>query len=150
MSHTIYLHRNKITGKCYIGITNKTTEKRFAEHCAAANRGSPFAFHAAIRKHGKDSWAHEILAVCETRESAKQLEVAYIAEHKSTDGKCGYSMTRGGDGMVGMVRTEAHRAAISASLKGRIVSQEQRDKLAEYRGSEPPSMGESSRTSGAK
>lgn len=44
--------------KNYIGMTLRTVEERFKEHCES---GGCKAFNAAIKKYGKDNWILEIL-----------------------------------------------------------------------------------------
>lgn len=134
MKHEVYIHTCRINGKSYIGITNKTASERFIEHCLAAKRGSKFAFHAAIRKHGEDQWIHETLAVVKSREEAHRLEIELISERRTTERQFGYNMTKGGDGVVGLTRTQEHSDNISKALQGHEVSEETRRKLSEYRG----------------
>lgn len=134
MAHVVYIHTCKVNGKCYVGITNKTAEERFVEHCLAAKRGSKFAFHAAIRKYGEDAWDTDVVATVESRDEAHELEVRHIAERRATERKFGYNMTAGGDGIVGLERSADHCKAISESLKGHSVSNETRAKLSRYRG----------------
>jgi len=79
MSYVIYIHTCKISGKSYVGITNKTAEERFAEHCQAARRGSKFAFHGAIRKYGEDCWVHEATTTTDSLQKAYEMEMRLIA-----------------------------------------------------------------------
>lgn len=130
--YTIYLHRNTVNGKFYIGLTNKTIHERFIEHCQWASRGSHFKFHNAIRKHGATCWTSETLATCETHEEAKFLEIEFIKEHDAI-GR-GYNMTAGGDGFQSLKRTAKHRAAIGRAHKGKVISEETREKLRQYKG----------------
>ncbi|MER9176250.1 GIY-YIG nuclease family protein [Mesorhizobium sp. M0955] len=128
---TVYKHTNRINGKAYIGLTNKSLETRWSEHCQWAARGSKFAFHCAIRKHGEKVWTAEILAVLDTREDGKIVEARMISIHGTQKG---YNMTAGGDGFRGLRRSDAHRRAISEALRGREVPEATREKLRTYRG----------------
>ena len=136
---TIYKHTNEINGKSYIGLTVKSLEKRWAEHCRAAFNDSKFLFHRAIRKYGENSWKHEVLAVTATFEEAKTIERQMIAAFGTRGG--GYNMTDGGDGFRGLNRTDEHRRAISQALQGHDVSKETREKLSSYRGEKASGYG---------
>lgn len=123
----VYRHLNTLNGKAYVGITNKTAEARFNEHCAWSARGSRFVFHNAIRKHGRDAFVTEVLHQVETIEEAKRLEVLEIARHRTLTG--GYNMTAGGDGMRGLEWTEERREKLRQRLLGRKLPQEMKDKI---------------------
>ena len=49
------------SGKSYIGQTAKTLEFRLKSHVKEAKSGSPYLFHAAIRKYGIDNFTITIL-----------------------------------------------------------------------------------------
>lgn len=86
----VYKHTNKITGKCYIGVTNRTITIRWNEHC----RGSkPNKFKNAIKKYGKKNWTHEILDDV-TEQKALVLEQKYIIQFNSIEN--GYNTIPGG------------------------------------------------------
>lgn len=51
----IYCYQSP-SGKYYIGQPSCCPEKRKREHQSAANRGTGYAFHNAIRKYGFDSF----------------------------------------------------------------------------------------------
>ena len=50
------------SGKAYIGQTTKSLGKRKRQHVRKALSGSPFPFHAAIRKYGAENVKWEIIA----------------------------------------------------------------------------------------
>lgn len=124
---TVYRHTNTVNGKSYIGITNKTAEARFDEHCAWSARGSRFVFQNAIRKHGRDAFVTEVLHQVATVEEAKRLEVEEIARHGTL--ASGYNMTAGGDGLRGLEWTEERREKLRQRLMGRKLPQELKDKI---------------------
>jgi len=94
----IYLHKNKTTGKCYIGYTGYGTAQRWNNHCAKARSGSNTYFHKAIRKYGEDDWETIILNEVQTENEAKVKETQSVEQHKSNKRGFGYNMTPGGDG----------------------------------------------------
>jgi hypothetical protein len=97
----IYLARNTVNGKGYVGKTVQTMEFRRACHQkdAIANRG--YYFHKALRKYGFDAfeWSvlyedgdNDVLCIMETR----------MIRRLGTKIPNGYNMTDGGEGIVGM------------------------------------------------
>lgn len=124
---TVYMHTCIVNQKSYIGVTNKTMERRWHEHCQWTDRGSKFVFHQAIRKYGVEAWTHEILAVVESVEEAKRLEVDLIERHGTY--RNGYNMTVGGDGLRGIVWTDERRAKLAESLRGVPKPEEMRRKI---------------------
>jgi group I intron endonuclease len=57
----IYLIRNRINGKGYVGQTIQTMRKRWSLHKSEAKRGTDFAICRAIRKHGVANFSIEEL-----------------------------------------------------------------------------------------
>ena len=110
----IYLARNKVNGKAYVGKTERSLEKRWHEHQQSAAKGSRLVFHCAIRKYGAESFDLRIIEESTTKEGLDELEKTWIAEF-GTFGN-GYNMTPGGDG---------------GSLPGRVVSEKTRAKNSE-------------------
>lgn len=92
-----YQWKCEITGKNYVGITNKSIQKRFVEHVGAANRGSKQVFHRAIRKHGKSAFKGTILRESTDRENIMKAEAEFIIELGSMCEQNGYNMTTGGE-----------------------------------------------------
>lgn len=115
----VYVFRNKINGKCYVGQTIDY-ERRYRDHLRSANNHqSKSAFHCALRKYGIDNFDFFIVysCICPKEECRKQLgeqEKHFIEVFDSYNN--GYNMTLGGDGVVGM--SEESRKKLSKSLKG--------------------------------
>lgn len=59
----IYCITNKVNGKQYVGLTMRTLEERFKEHCKAES-----AIGRALRKYGLDNFKLEIIDSSETPE----------------------------------------------------------------------------------
>lgn len=97
--YIIYLINNMINNKKYIGLTSKTLEERWGQHCnEALNKQSNYTFHKAIRKYGKDNFEKIILEENLTKEEAKERERYWIKYYNSYSGnKLGYNDTYGGD-----------------------------------------------------
>lgn len=96
--YVVYKHTNTVSGKCYIGKTKWSIERRWRSHVGAALKGGQLHLHFAIRKYPLDSWVHEILETTETIEEANLHEIKWIASCQSNDPARGYNMTKGGDG----------------------------------------------------
>lgn len=99
MSNTIYKVTNKVNGKIYIGQTSKTLEKRRYEHehDAAYDLSKNLTnqpFHAALLKHGVESFSWEVLKENLSDEEANIAETACIEEYDSFND--GYNATTGG------------------------------------------------------
>lgn len=85
----VYKHTSIVSGKCYIGITVKRMEDRWAEHCSDANRNKKRKFFAAINKYGKDNWIHEVLFESDNEQLVLDKEVEFIKVFDSV--KNGYN-----------------------------------------------------------
>ena len=93
-NYTIYMHKNKINGKVYIGQTCQKPERRWDNgkrytHCSA--------FYRAIQKYGWENFEHIILFEHLNHEEANQKEIELIQYYKSTDRKYGYNCQLGGN-----------------------------------------------------
>lgn len=93
----IYIIKNKINDKVYIGQTVMTLNERFKCHLKPSTcktRGS-YKIYNAINKYGAENFYCELL--CETSDikSLNDLEMYYIDKYDSYEN--GYNSTRGGD-----------------------------------------------------
>lgn len=86
----VYKITNLDNGKSYIGQTKFTAEKRFKEHAKSES-----CIGNAIRKYGEEQFDLEVLATCETREEAYELEIAFI-NFFDCMAPNGYNLTEGG------------------------------------------------------
>ena len=57
-NYTVYMHKNKINGKVYIGITKQNPEHRWGN---GKNYKKGLRFNNAIQKYGWDNFKHIIL-----------------------------------------------------------------------------------------
>jgi len=126
----IYQHVRKDNGKSYVGLTQKSLEKRWCEHVKESQRGSTKPFHKAIRLVSDDSWEHLILAEgIETFDEAAKLEIKFIEELKTKISENGYNCTDGGDGFRGGTHSEEARKKLSEAGKGRKHTEEAKEKI---------------------
>jgi len=126
----IYLSRNLVNGKGYIGKTKGSLENRKQGHRRSA-RSSSVPFHCAIRKYGFDAFGWKIVAECTDSDDFNETEQVMIKLCKTKVPR-GYNLTDGGDGgpiRLGMKNSEEARAKVSKAHRGRIMSQETRKKM---------------------
>jgi group I intron endonuclease len=91
----IYIIKNKINNKVYIGQTVTSINRRMTAHYTKAKNGVNLTgIDAAIRKYGKDSFDVNILCEC-SNERLDEMEKHYIKKYKSFNGK-GYNLSTGG------------------------------------------------------
>jgi len=91
----LYIIRNTVNDKVYIGKTYNTIEQRFKEHKQDAKRGIENKFYNAIRKYGNDKFYIELIAQFEEG-ILEEKEIEYIAKYDSYHN--GYNSTLGGGG----------------------------------------------------
>lgn len=118
----VYLARNNVNGKGYVGCTTLTLEYRKREHISDSRNDSHLWFHQALRKHGLEAFEWSILETLNEGSTVADLEIAekkWVAELR-TFSERGYNMTPGG--RLG-----------GAALKGRIVRIETRQRISQAR-----------------
>ena len=115
----VYIHRNKINNKAYIGIAKGNPKKRWGDNgCKYTEKQK--VFYNAIKKYGWDNFEHIIWSNKLTKQDAKEWEIRLIALFKTNCCKYinpsyGYNMTDGGDGINGCVRTEETKEKIKGA-----------------------------------
>ena len=90
----IYIHKNKINGKVYIGQTCQKPEYRWNNGKGYVE--SPY-FYQAIQKYGWDNFEHIILFDNLTQEEANQKEIELIAIYQALNPEYGYNCQSGGN-----------------------------------------------------
>lgn len=128
MGH-IYLIRNLVNGKGYVGQTVTLVPRRFDRHRYSANRGSGDALHRAMRKYGVENFSVTEVLSCDPL-LLNDLERHYIRFY-GTHAVLGhgYNLTEGGDGSPGSVPTTEQREKMSIAHKGKTILKDQRDKI---------------------
>ena len=124
--YAIYVITNTVNAKQYVGIA-ADLERRWKRH-RNANEGQ--LIHKAIKKYGVDAFVFTHVADAFDAESAKIIERMMIIE-KNTKMPHGYNMTDGGDGTMGMAKTEEHKQKLKDSNKKAWADLELRKKLGE-------------------
>ena len=79
----IYIIRNTVNSKVYIGQTRTSVEQRWKEHLRHARYGDQ-VINRAMKKYGVDKFYIETLEICELS-SLDDREIYYIELYDSTD-----------------------------------------------------------------
>lgn len=112
---TIYKATCKINQKSYIGFC-AAWPRRQKHHRTLSNRGSHFAFHRAIRKHGWNNFEWEILYQTKDISFCLNEMESYFIQLYETHGLKGYNCTVGGDGVRGP-KSEKTKQKLSLACK---------------------------------
>ena len=113
--YTVYIHKNVLNGKMYIGITGKSVKERWRD-----GKGYNGYFKKAIDKYGWDGFKHIVFAVVKNKQEAKRLERKLIAQYETNNSSKGYNLTEGGEGCWGRIMSEETRRKISVANKGKV------------------------------
>lgn len=92
-NYIVYMHKNKINDKVYIGITKQSLKQR------CGNNGEQYkrqTFYKAIEKYGWDNFEHIILYENLTQKEAEEKEIELIDYYKSNNQRYGYNIDKGG------------------------------------------------------
>ena len=119
--YTVYIHKNKVNNKVYVGITCQKTNYRWG--AGSGYRQQP-KFYNAIKKYGWDNFEHIILFENLSFEEAKQKEIEIISKYNAFTKKYGYNATKGGDGSNGVPCSEEKKQKISKANKGHKFNEE--------------------------
>ena len=111
------------THKIYIGISSRSAKKRLSAHTAPSTKS---LIATAIRKHGNPIL--EVLYETDNWEELCSKEVEYIAAYNSTAPN-GYNISLGGEGSLGVTKSEETRRKLSNALKGRTLTEAQLNHL---------------------
>jgi len=119
----IYKTTNLINGKVYIG----KSEKKFTDEYL----GSGVLLYKAIKKYGKGNFKVELIEECDTIESLNDREKFWINEYM---GEGCYNIAEGGNGgwttkHYSEEETKEYKQKLSDSGKGRVMSEETKEKL---------------------
>lgn len=111
---SVYIHKNLINGKIYVGITSRVPEKRWGKDGNGYKR-HPY-FWNAIKKYGWNNFEHQVILQNKTFEYACQVEKSLIKHYKSNDRQYGYNDTFGGEGRL---LTDEQKKTLSKQRKGK-------------------------------
>jgi len=134
--YTVYMHKNKINGKVYIGATSLKPEIRYGRD--GKNYKVTPRFWEAIQEYGWASFDHIILKAGLNKEDAYKYETDMIKEYKSQNPEFGYNVQRGGlsqpgkdNPFFGHTHSEKTRDIISEANRKRVWKDESKKKITE-------------------
>ncbi len=137
----VYMIRNRVNGKAYIGQTVRKLRQRLSHHKCAAKRGSLSPVHSAIRKYGLGAFVIEVLASAKSLLRLNALEEHFISKC-GTLSPDGYNVTKGrGNALrvTGWRHTEETKQIMSRKAIGRKFTKEHRQNLSiSHRGKRQP------------
>lgn len=95
MKGFIYIIKNTINNKVYIGQTRVSIELRWKEHLRHAKTGDQ-VINRAMNKYGVDKFYIETLEICDL-DVIDQREIYYIDLYDATNKSLGYNVSIGGN-----------------------------------------------------
>ena len=97
---SIYIIKNTVNDKVYIGQTTMTVHERFMVHMkpSTAKLRRNYKLYNAVTKYGRDKFYVETLEDNVPLELLNQKEIEYITMYNSFYN--GYNSTKGGDGRI--------------------------------------------------
>lgn len=148
--YSIYKATNTINGKVYIGF-DSAWPKRQQDHLKSAqNASSPDAytvFHQALREEGPDAFTWEVICQSKNGEYLLNTMERYFIESFNSHYLLGhgYNMTLGGDGSLGVKRTEEiknkQREAALRRWNSPEGMEERKRRSEEFKGEKNPQYG---------
>ena len=145
----VYIVQNVVNGKCYVGQTIRDLDAYLRSDVTRALKRTkdrkPYLY-AAIRKYGAENFTIRCIHKCADKAEMDRAEKAYIKLFGTRDPELGYNLTDGGDGVIGAIRTDewkqniskgntgkvwdaARRLAHSIRQKGKVLSEEHKEKI---------------------
>jgi len=124
----IYLVRNKVNGKGYVGKTIRRFRDRKRMHERDAERGIGFIFQRALRKYGFDAFEWKMVVEEDDEKELNELERLFI-KRWNTKAPNGYNLTDGGEGASGWNPSEETRRKIGVAHLGMKHTKEARAKI---------------------
>lgn len=94
--YTIYIIKNIINSKWYVGQTKKRLSYRWNEHTSLARKGGGGLLHRAMRKHGVECFWIEPILTYATGEEADAAETELISVLSTDNPRHGYNLSPGG------------------------------------------------------
>lgn len=95
----IYMFKNKVNGKVYIGQTIRTARERIKQHIQTSSNTKSknhSHLHRAISKYGLQNFEVSIIERCLTQQELDEREIYWIAYFDSTNPNKGYNKESGG------------------------------------------------------
>jgi len=137
----VYLVKNVIDGKVYVGQTRKSAHERWRQHVRCKKADCP-KLHNAIGKYGPEKFTVEEFCYCFDKESLDKSEIDAILAFDSINS--GYNIQAGGNSsnkgikknpewIAKIVRSNRRYKGKNSPLYGRTRSEEDRKKMSANR-----------------
>lgn len=107
----VYRITNSVNGKCYIGQTINTAERRWKQHLVNRISSTP-VLKAAIAKYGAESFSIETLVEAHSQAALDTLEILCIKKY-NTQVPNGYNISPGGSGAGAMADSTKEKLRVS-------------------------------------
>lgn len=135
MAALVYKLFCELSGKSYIGITSRSLDTRWLEHCSRArqNGREESRLYAAMRKYGLDAFTREVIATTDTDDEARSLERFYILQFDTYAN--GYNANEGGHGHLHL--SPELRKKIGDAQRGKFIPEETRERMSEAKIGDP-------------
>lgn len=132
--YTVYLRRNKVNGKCYVGQTSDFKQREYNWRCLKYYYTNDHICNDRA-KYGLDNWTVEVLATTGNREDAWELEKRFINDFNALWPN-GYNLDSGG--VKGKKISDVSKQKMSKAkkgkpspMKGKHLSNEAKQKMSE-------------------
>ena len=120
----IYMTRNNVNGKLYIGQHTRTMNPKDIDD--SWYLGSGDALHMAIAKYGEENFTREIIYECESKPELDYMEKVFISYYNAVKNEDFYNIAGGGQGvgsgenhpMYGKRHTADAKRKISDAVRG--------------------------------
>jgi group I intron endonuclease len=116
----VYMIKNKVNGKAYIGMTKEKVQTRFKRHLGRDKHSRCYALQAAFAKYGNENFSIETLYEGDSYSEIKMVEKGLIAQY-GTMTPNGYNLTAGGDGACGYKHSPERVAQMIARNKIKLL-----------------------------
>jgi len=116
---TIYILKNKINNKIYVGQTWLSLQDRFGPQ--GAKYKNSIHLYNAIQKYGADNFEYEVLETCVDQNTADELEAKHIIQYNSKDPEIGYNIKDGGSAGK---HSEETKEKIAKTMVAKVWSEE--------------------------
>lgn len=111
----IYLIKNIINSKVYIGQTINSLKQRRCGHISDSRRGKDTKISRALKKYGENNFIFGELVRCNNTNELNEMELYFINTYKSINDKYGYNLRIGGE--CGFKVSDETKTKISISAK---------------------------------
>jgi group I intron endonuclease len=113
---SIYVIKNSVNDKIYVGQTWRSIERRFQVHVQNSTANHCVKLRRAIKKYGVENFRIELLTFCHTQEMANYWETYFIHKFKAI--KYGYNVLESGFSRKGIKHTPQTKRKMSISNSG--------------------------------